>query len=155
VFLGSQHARNERRTWVVVALTAIMMVGSWAYGLNPLLRHCAARRQRGHIRDRLETKGDRVTDLHVWLVGPGHRAHALDGILCKRPGDAEHLRWPGSCVWLSSRRPGGTLVLRRETQDLAPLLDLATAVDDEGHFLAVFHRLDGRTFGGRFDFSNL
>ena len=38
---------------------------------------------------------------------------------------------------------------------LAPLLDLAAAVDDEGHFLAVFHRLDGRTFGGRFDFSDL
>src|SRR5690349_5451349 len=27
VFLGHQHAENERRTWIVVALTAAMMVG--------------------------------------------------------------------------------------------------------------------------------
>ena len=29
------------------------------------------------IRDRLETKGDRVTDLHLWQVGPGHRAAVI------------------------------------------------------------------------------
>jgi len=27
VFLGSHHDRHERRTWFVVALTAVMMVG--------------------------------------------------------------------------------------------------------------------------------
>ena len=27
VFLGSKHVRNERRTWFVVALTAVMMLG--------------------------------------------------------------------------------------------------------------------------------
>jgi hypothetical protein len=32
---------------------------------------------------------------------------------------------------------------------------LAAAVDDERHFLAVFHRLDGYTFGGGFDFPDL
>ena len=32
VFLGEQHSRNERRTWFVVALTAIMMVGEIAGG---------------------------------------------------------------------------------------------------------------------------
>jgi cation diffusion facilitator family transporter len=32
VFLGAQHARNERRTWFVVALTVIMMVGEIAAG---------------------------------------------------------------------------------------------------------------------------
>jgi hypothetical protein len=41
VFLGSQHARNERRTWVVVALTAIMMVceimAGWLSGSMALL----------------------------------------------------------------------------------------------------------------------
>jgi Co/Zn/Cd efflux system component len=26
------------------------------------------------IRERLETGGDRITDLHLWQVGPGHRA---------------------------------------------------------------------------------
>jgi Co/Zn/Cd efflux system component len=32
VFLGPQHAHNERRTWFVVALTAIMMVGEIVAG---------------------------------------------------------------------------------------------------------------------------
>ena len=44
---------------------------------------------------------------------------------------------------------------RLENTLLAPFLDLAAAVDDEGHILAVFHRLDGRTFGGGFDVSDL
>jgi len=33
VFLGQDHARNERRTWIVVALTAVMMVGEIVAGL--------------------------------------------------------------------------------------------------------------------------
>jgi Co/Zn/Cd efflux system component len=28
----------------------------------------------GAIRERLETGGDRVSDLHLWRVGPGHNA---------------------------------------------------------------------------------
>ncbi|HEV7603093.1 MAG TPA: cation diffusion facilitator family transporter, partial [Bradyrhizobium sp.] len=32
IFLGHQHSRNERRTWFVVALTAVMMVGEIAAG---------------------------------------------------------------------------------------------------------------------------
>ncbi|MGQ7791224.1 CDF family Co(II)/Ni(II) efflux transporter DmeF [Faunimonas sp. B44] len=41
VFLGADHARNERRTWLVIALTAGMMVGEiaagWAFGSMALL----------------------------------------------------------------------------------------------------------------------
>src|SRR5580704_12373220 len=32
VFLGEQHTQNERRTWFVVALTVVMMVGEIAAG---------------------------------------------------------------------------------------------------------------------------
>src|SRR3954467_1730033 len=32
VFLGHRHARNERRTWFVVAITAVMMVGEITAG---------------------------------------------------------------------------------------------------------------------------
>lgn len=32
VFLGADHARNERRTWIVIALTAMMMVGEIVAG---------------------------------------------------------------------------------------------------------------------------
>jgi hypothetical protein len=34
-------------------------------------------------------------------------------------------------------------------------LDLAAAVDDKEHFLAVFRRPDGCTFGGGFDVPDL
>src|SRR4051812_19527914 len=41
VFLGHHHVRNERRTWFVVAITAIMMVGEiaagWVFGSMALL----------------------------------------------------------------------------------------------------------------------
>ena len=33
VFLGADHARNERRTWAVIGLTALMMVGEIVAGL--------------------------------------------------------------------------------------------------------------------------
>src|SRR5262249_53293126 len=33
VFLGAKHSRNERRTWFVVALTAVMMVGEIVAGI--------------------------------------------------------------------------------------------------------------------------
>src|SRR5215218_5953895 len=33
VYLGEQHARNERRTWIVVALTAAMMVAEIGGGM--------------------------------------------------------------------------------------------------------------------------
>jgi len=33
VFLGPKHDRNERRTWFVVALTAVMMVGEICGGI--------------------------------------------------------------------------------------------------------------------------
>ena len=32
VFLGEGHARNERRTWIVIALTAAMMVAEITAG---------------------------------------------------------------------------------------------------------------------------
>ena len=38
----------------------------------------------GVIRSRLETRGDRVTDLHLWQIGPGHRA-AVISLLSDQP----------------------------------------------------------------------
>src|SRR5262245_59733576 len=41
VFLGTEHAHHERRTWIVVGLTALMMVreivGGWLTGSMALL----------------------------------------------------------------------------------------------------------------------
>lgn len=62
-----------------VGLIGSAVIASWAYGLirdagAVLLDVNADRRLEATIRARLEAGGDRVTDLHLWQVGPGHRA---------------------------------------------------------------------------------
>jgi cation diffusion facilitator family transporter len=65
-----------------VGIVGSLVIASWAYGL---IRDCGAvlldvsadKTIETVIRDRLETKGDRVTDLHLWQVGPGHRAAVI------------------------------------------------------------------------------
>jgi cation diffusion facilitator family transporter len=66
----------------VVGIIASLVIASWAYGLirasgAVLLDVNADKSLEGTIRGRLETKGDRVTDLHLWQVGPGHRAAVI------------------------------------------------------------------------------
>jgi cation diffusion facilitator family transporter len=69
----------------LVGIVGSVVIASWAYGL---IRDCGAilldvsadKDLEAVIRDRLETKGDRVTDLHLWQVGPGHRAAVISVI---------------------------------------------------------------------------
>jgi cation diffusion facilitator family transporter len=65
-----------------VGIIGSLVIASWAYGLlrasgAVLLDVNADKNLEMVIRDRLETKGDRVTDLHLWQVGPGHRAAVI------------------------------------------------------------------------------
>jgi cation diffusion facilitator family transporter len=65
-----------------VGLIGSLVIARWAYGLirdsgAVLLDVSADKNLEGVIRDRLETKGDKVTDLHLWQVGPGHRAAVI------------------------------------------------------------------------------
>jgi cation diffusion facilitator family transporter len=65
-----------------VGIVGSLVIASWAYGLirdsgAVLLDVSADKDIETVIRDRLETKGDRVTDLHLWQVGPGHRAAVI------------------------------------------------------------------------------
>jgi cation diffusion facilitator family transporter len=65
-----------------VGIVGSLVIASWAYGLirdsgAVLLDVSADKTVETVIRDRLETKGDRVTDLHLWQVGPGHRAAVI------------------------------------------------------------------------------
>ena len=68
-----------------VGIVGSLVIASWAYGLlrasgAVLLDVNADKNLEGIIRDRIETKGDRVTDLHLWQVGPGHRAAVISVI---------------------------------------------------------------------------
>jgi cation diffusion facilitator family transporter len=65
-----------------VGIIGSLVIACWAYGLirdsgAVLLDVSADKTIETIIRDRLETKGDRVTDLHLWQVGPGHRAAVI------------------------------------------------------------------------------
>lgn len=77
-------AMYSHTTWAdpVVGIVGSLVIASWAFGLikasgSVLLDVSADKDLEGVIRDRLETKGDRVTDLHLWQLGPGHRAAVI------------------------------------------------------------------------------
>ena len=77
-------AMSAQWVWAdpAVGFIGSIVIASWAYGLirssgAVLLDVSADKNLETIIRDRLETKGDRVTDLHVWQVGPGHRAAVI------------------------------------------------------------------------------
>ncbi len=71
-------------TWAdpVVGIIGAAVIASWSVGLlrssgSVLLDVNNAGKMEGLIRQRLETRGDRVTDLHLWQIGPGHRAAVI------------------------------------------------------------------------------
>jgi cation diffusion facilitator family transporter len=71
-------------TWAdpAVGLVGGVVIASWAYTLirdagSVLLDVSADRKLERTIRARLEAGEDRITDLHVWQVGPGHCAAVI------------------------------------------------------------------------------
>jgi cation diffusion facilitator family transporter len=61
----------------LMALVGVAVILSWSVGLlrasgAVLLDMVPDRHLAGHIRKRLEAGGDRVSDLHLWRLGPGH-----------------------------------------------------------------------------------
>jgi cation diffusion facilitator family transporter len=77
-------AMSAQWVWAdsAVGIIGSLLIASWAYGLlrasgAVLLDVNADKNLERVIRDRLETRGDRVTDLHLWQVGPGHRAAVI------------------------------------------------------------------------------
>jgi cation diffusion facilitator family transporter len=77
-------AKYSGWTWTdpAVGIVGSLVIGSWAYTLirdagSVLLDVSADQKLGGVIRQRLETRGDRVTDMHLWQLGPGHRAAVI------------------------------------------------------------------------------
>ena len=61
----------------LMALVGVCVILSWSVGLirssgTVLLDMVPDRHLAGTIRKRLEIDGDRVSDLHLWRLGPGH-----------------------------------------------------------------------------------
>lgn len=77
-------ARYSGWVWAdpLVGLIGSAVIASWAFGLIKaagavLLDVRADERLESIIRARLESGDDRITDLHLWQVGPGHRAAVI------------------------------------------------------------------------------
>ena len=65
-----------------VGIIGSIVIASWAYTLirdagAVLLDGSVDKKMESSIRARLEASDDRVTDLHVWQVGPGHCAAVI------------------------------------------------------------------------------
>jgi cation diffusion facilitator family transporter len=65
--------------WIdaVVGMIGAVIIANWSYGLvrsagRVLLDILPDPKLAGRIRETLETDGDRVSDLHLWRIGPGH-----------------------------------------------------------------------------------
>jgi len=77
-------ARYSGWVWAdpAVGIVGSIVIASWAYTLirdagGVLLDVSADKNLTRLIRARIETRGDRVTDLHLWQLGPGHRAAVI------------------------------------------------------------------------------
>lgn len=73
----------------LMALVGVVVILSWSIGLlrtsgTVLLDMVPDRSLAGAIRKRLEISGDRVCDLHLWRLGPGH-AGLIVSIVSDRP----------------------------------------------------------------------
>ena len=63
----------------LMGVVGALVIANWSLGLlrtagSALLDMVPDQRLRGLLRERLEVEGDRVSDLHVWQLGPGHTA---------------------------------------------------------------------------------
>jgi cation diffusion facilitator family transporter len=77
----------------LVGLIGTFVIASWAIGLirasgAVLLDIVPTSKLRGRIRERLEVDGDRISDLHLWRVGPGHMA-VIASVVSDRPQPPE------------------------------------------------------------------
>jgi cation diffusion facilitator family transporter len=67
----------------IAGIIGALVIASWAYRLMRdtsliLLDVCPDDRTRERLRNAIERDGDRVVDLHMWRVGPGHLAAVVE-----------------------------------------------------------------------------
>ncbi len=72
-----------------MGLVGALVIGRWSIGLLKVTGAVLLDMNPGEvlartIRRRIETDGDRIADLHVWRIGPGHNAASL--VICSGAG---------------------------------------------------------------------
>ena len=98
VIVGLVLARTFGWLWMdpVAGIAGAIVIASWSYGLVRdtgaiLLDMNPDRKLTDHLRSAIEGDGDRVTDLHLWRVGPGHVA-AIISVVTREPRSAAFYR---------------------------------------------------------------
>lgn len=81
----------------LMGVVGALVIARWSWGLirdagGVLLDAVPQGKElRGEIREAVERDGDRITDLHVWQVGPGHYA-AIVALASRQPKEPSHYR---------------------------------------------------------------
>lgn len=77
-------ARSFGWVWIdpLVGIVGAGVIASWAIGLmrdsgSVLIDVVPKGNQAAAIRERLEINGDRICDLHIWQIGPGHQSAVI------------------------------------------------------------------------------
>jgi cation diffusion facilitator family transporter len=98
VILGLVLARLFGWLWMdpLAGIIGAIVIASWSYGLirdtgAVLLDMNPDRGMAERLRQAVEAGGDRVADLHLWRLGPGHLG-AILAVCTDQPRDAEHYR---------------------------------------------------------------
>jgi cation diffusion facilitator family transporter len=98
VIVGLVLARIFGWVWMdpVVGLCGAVVIAAWSYGLVRdtsaiLLDMNPDRPMEERLRSTIEVDGDRVTDLHLWRLGPGHLG-AIVSIATARQRGPDHYR---------------------------------------------------------------
>lgn len=85
-------------TWLdpAIGIVGALVIAHWSWGLirdagTVLLDAAPNRALRDAIRQRLEIGHDRIADLHVWRLGPGHNA-AIVSLVADAPQAVEHYK---------------------------------------------------------------
>ena len=76
-----------------IGILGAVIILRWSYGLltsagQTLLDIVPDGNVAGRVRERLEIKGDRVADLHLWRLGPGH-AGVIASVISDRPQEPD------------------------------------------------------------------
>jgi cation diffusion facilitator family transporter len=95
VIVGLVMARAFGWLWMdpLAGIVGACVIASWAYGLvcdtgAILLDMNPDRKMSGRLRDTIEQDGDRLTDLHLWRLGPGHFGAIVSVATARKRGTA-------------------------------------------------------------------
>lgn len=98
VIVGLLLARAFGWLWMdpLAGIIGSIVIASWSYAL---IRDTAAilldmnpdRRMAGNMREAIESEGDRLVDLHLWRLGPGHLG-AIVSVVTAKARDVDYYR---------------------------------------------------------------